>query len=220
MVTKKEFYKNAVSVYNKNGEQVFSWSSGTDSIICADISSSSRTIAASLISTEDRVKSYVMLFDINKKEAYQTIEFTESAIFSTRFIGETLNLVADNRITGMDTDGEVKWNQIYTENVLMLTECDADGNRVVVSEKDNIPELITYSAKGKTDKAVNLDIIPDCVDVLDDVVVYNNERIIIFGNPARLGRYITSMDIQNLKVTSDKSFVVVYNNSLEFVNAK
>lgn len=220
LVTKKEFYKNAICVYNKNGEQVFAWNSGADTIVSVDISSSSRTIAASLINTEERVKSYVMIFDINKKEADQNIEFTESAIFNTEFIGETLNVVGDNRITGISISGDVEWNQIYTDDILNLTVCDADGNRVVVSENNNIPKLTTYSGNGKEKKNVDLEIIPDCVDISDNVVVFNSERVVVFGNPSNLEKYITSMDIQNLKVTGKESFVVVYNNSLEFINAK
>lgn len=220
LVTKKEFYKNSVCVYNKNGEQVFAWNSGADTIVSADISSSSRTIAVSLVNTEERVKSYVMIFDINKKEPDQNIEFTESVIFDTEFIGETLNVVGDNRITGLNKKGDAEWNHIYIDDVLNLTECDTEGNRIVVSEKNNIPKLTTYSAGGKEKKNVDLEMIPDCVDISDNIIVFNNERVVVFGNPSNLEKYITSMDIQNLKVTSKESFVVVYNNSLEFVNAK
>ena len=161
-----------------------------------------------------------MIFDINKAEPYQTIEFTESIIFDTEFVGETLNVVGDNRITGLSRNGDSEWNQIYTDDILNLTECDMDGNRVVVSENNNIPKLKTYSDRGKNKKEVDLEKIPDCVDILDDIVVFNSGRVVIFGNPSKLEKYITSMDIQNLKVTDKKSFVVVYNNSLEFVNAK
>lgn len=220
LVTKKEFYKNSVCVYNKNGEQVFAWNSGADTIVSADISSSSRTIAVSLVNTEERVKSYVMIFDINKKEPDQNIEFSESVIFDTEFIGETLNVVGDNRITGLNKKGDAEWNHIYIDDILNLTACDTDGNRIVVSEKSNIPKLTTYSAGGKEKKNVDLEMIPDCVDISDNIIVFNNERVVVFGNPSNLEKYITSMDIQNLKVTGKESFVVVYNNSLEFVNAK
>ena len=220
LVTKKEFYKNAICVYNKNGEQVFAWNSGADTIVSADISSSSRTIAASLVNTEERMKSYVMIFDINQKEANQNIEFTESVIFDTEFVGETLNVTGDNRITGLSISGDVEWNQLYIDDILNLTVCDADGNRVVVSENNNIPKLTTYSAGGKEKKNVDLEMIPDCVDISDNIIVFNSERVVVFGNPSKLEKYITSMDIQNLKVTGKESFVVVYNNSLEFVNAK
>lgn len=220
LVTKKEFYKNAICVYNEKGEQVFSWSSGTDSIISADISSSSRRVAASLINTDSRVKSYVMFFDINKTEPYHNIEFTESIVFKTQFIGETLHVVADNRITGIETDGEVLWDLTYTDRQLILTEADEDGNRLTSIEKNNIPSLIVLDSDADTETTINLDVSPDYADIKDETLIYNNERIVIFGEPRKLGRYITSMDIRGLKVTSDESFVVVYNNSIEFVVTK
>ena len=220
LVTKKEFYKNAICVYNEKGEQVFSWSSGTDSIISADISSSSRRVAASLINTDARVKSYVMFFDINKTEPYHNIEFTESIVFKTQFIGETLHVVADNRITGIETDGEVLWDLTYTDRQLILTEADIDGNRITSIEKNNIPSLIVLDPDADVDTTINLDVSPDYGDIKDETLIYNNGRIVIFGKPRKLGRYITSMDIKGLKVTSDESFVVVYNNSIEFVVIK
>lgn len=217
LVTKKEFYKNAVCVYNEKGEQIFSWSSGTDSIISADISSSSRRVAAALVNTDTRVKSTVMFFDINKEAPYHNIEFTESLIYKTHFIGETLNIEADNRIAGINTDGDVLWDLTFTDKDLIFTSADGNGKRIAVIEKDNIPSLLVLAEDADVETTVNLDVSPDYADIKDKVLIYNNERIVIFGEPRRLGRYITSMDIKGLKVTGSDSFIVVYNNSLEFV---
>lgn len=217
LVTKKEFYKNAICVYNERGEQIFSWSSGTDSIISADISSSSRRVAAALVNTDTRVKSYVMFFDINKETPYHNIEFTESLIYKTHFIGETLNIEADNRIAGINTDGDVLWDLTFTDKDLILTSVDGNGKRIAAIEKNNIPSLLVLDKDADINTTVNLDISPDYADIKDKVLIYNNERIVIFGEPRRLGRYITSMDIKGLKVTDSDSFIVVYNNSLEFV---
>lgn len=219
LVTKKEFYKNAVSVYNQRGEQIFSWSSGTDSVISADISSSNRRVAVSLINTDLRVKSYVLFFDVEKEEPYRNIEFTESAVFKVRFVGETLHVEADNRIVGLKTDGDVLWDLTYTDSELILTEADGDGRRITAVESNNIPSLTVLDSDANTEATIKLDVSPDFADIKDETVIYNNERVVIFGEPKKLGRYITSMDIKGLKVTSDNSFVVIYNNSLEFVVA-
>ena len=42
VVTDKSSYRGGISVYNKSGEQIFSWASGSDAVICADISAASR----------------------------------------------------------------------------------------------------------------------------------------------------------------------------------
>ncbi len=218
LVTKKEFYKNAVLVYNKNGEQVFSWSSGTDTIIHADISASTRRIAVSLINTDERVKSYIMLFDINKSEAYHTVEFTESIVFNVRFVGETLNLTADNRLTGLKVNGDVEWDKVFEDSVLMLSSSDIEGNKAIISENENLPQLIVYEPNGKKKHTVKLDSLPDFLDIRKNNVLYNSERIVVFGRPDKLDRFIASMDIMGLKIIDDNSFVIVYNNSLEFVS--
>lgn len=220
LVTKKEFYKNAVSVYNKNGEQIFSWSSGTDTIINADISSSTRRIAVSLINTEERIKSYVCLFDINKTEAYHNVQFTESIVFKTKFIGETLNLTADNRLTGLKVNGDVLWDEVYNDSELVLSATDKNGEKLAVIDKNNIPELAIYSKKGDKKESITLDILPDYADIKENNVLYNSERVVVFGKPDKLNRYIASMDIKGLKIIDNSSFVIIYNNSLEFVHAE
>lgn len=220
LVTKKEFYKNAVLVYNKNGEQIFSWNSGTDTIINADISGSTRRIAVSLINTDDRVNSYVMLFDINKTEAYHNVQFTESIVYKTHFVGETLNLYADNRITGLKINGDILWDQVYADSELVLTASDSEGNKASVIDNNNIPQLLLYSKRGAEKERIKLDVLPDYLDIKANRLLYNNERIVVFGNIDKPDRFIASMDIKGLKVTDENSFVIVYNNSLEFVSAK
>ncbi len=220
LVTKKEFFKNAVLVYNKNGEQIFSWNSGTDTIINADISASTRRIAVALVNTDERVNSYVILFDVNKTEPYHNVQFTESVIYKTHFVGETLNLYADNRITGLKVNGDVLWDGIYNDSEIILSSFDKDGNKALIVDKNNIPELSVYSKKGGLKDSVKLDVLPDFLDIMGNKLLYNNERIVVFGKINKPERFIASMDIKGLKVTDENSFVIIYNNSLEFVNAK
>ncbi len=220
LVTKKEFYKNAVSVYNKNGEQIFSWSSGTDTIINADISKSTRRIALSLLNTDERVKSYIMMFDINQTKPYHTVEFTESVIFNTRFIGETLNLTGDNRLTGLAVDGDVVWDNLYPDSSLVFTSCDNYGNKAVVLDTNNIPEIAIYDEDGHEDDRFKLDVLPDYIDINGRSILYNAGRIVNFGKAGKLHQYIASMDIMGLKAIRSDAFVIIYNNSLEFVKAK
>ena len=49
VVTDKSSYRGGISVYNKSGEQIFSWASGSDAVICADISAASRSVAVALL---------------------------------------------------------------------------------------------------------------------------------------------------------------------------
>ena len=217
LVTKMEFYKNAVSVYNKNGEQIFSWSSGADTILSADISKSTRRVALSLINTDERAKSYVLMFDINQAEPYVNVAFDDSVIFKARFIDEALNLTADNRISGLNVNGKIKWDNIYEPDELILACGDKDGNKLAVLDRKNIPQIVTFSKNGNETKAEAINSIPDSADILGDKVIFNNGRIVEFGKADKLGIYIASMDIKGLKIINDNAFCIIYNNSLEFV---
>ena len=81
VVTKKEFFKGAVEVFNKNGERVFSWGSGTDTVVCADISPSGRKIAVGFVNAKDNIKGSVQFFNIDEKESYKTVEIPSSVVF-------------------------------------------------------------------------------------------------------------------------------------------
>ena len=220
LVTKKEFYKNAVSVYNKNGEQIFSWSSGADTILSADISDSTRRVAMSLINTDERAKSYVLMFDINQKEPYVNLEFTESVVFKVQFIEEMLNVFSDNRVAGLNVSGDIKWDNVYEPHELVSAVTDKNGNKISVLDTQNIPKIVVFTKNGNEKESAAINTIPDYSDILENKVIFNSGRIVSFGKLNDLGTYIASMDIKGLKIINDNAFAIIYNNSLEFVKGK
>ena len=122
-----------------------------------------------------------MFFDINKSESYHTVELTESIVFKTRFIGETLNITADNRMTGIKGDGKISWDIVYDQGSFLLNATDFGGNKACVLEKDNIPQLITYNNGKKQKNTIDLESLPDYLDTMGNSVLYNSERIVVFG---------------------------------------
>lgn len=218
-VTKKEYYKGAIEVYNKEGSRIFSWSSGTDYVIAADISGSSRRVAASLLNTDSTVNSSVVLFDMNKTEGYASLVYPDTAVYNIEFVNETVNAAADNRIAGISVRGKVLWDKLFQDEKLIKYACDNRGNKLVLLEQDNIPRLEIYAKSGDKKQEINTEEIPDFIDILDNTILYNNNRVVVFGRPARLEKYAASMDIKDLKILDKSTCLIIYNNSIEFLKA-
>ncbi len=217
VVTKKEFFKGAVEVFNKNGKRVFSWGSGTDTVVCADISPSGRKIAVGFINAKDNIKGSVQFFNIDEKECYKTVEIPSSVVFKIDYIGEKLNVFCDNRLIGLSVHGSVSWDE-GIDGDFSAYSIDTEGNKAVVIDKYNVPVIRTYSKSGRLKKEFNADELPDYIDISDNLLLYNNTRMIVFGKPGREQKYAAAMDVKGLRIIDSRTYLIVYNNSIEFVS--
>ncbi len=216
VVTKKDFFKGAVEVFNKKGERVFSWASGTYSIMCADISPSGRKIAVGFLDEKQEIKGIIQLFNIDEEESYKTFEIPGTAVFKLEFVGETLNVFGNNRFVGLSVHGSVIWDEL-ADGVACAFDMDSKGNKVIVFDADNLPVIKRYSQKGRLRDHDSTDELPDYIDISGSTVLYNNTRMIYFGKLGREQKYAASMDVKGLRIIDNKNYMIIYNNSLEFV---
>lgn len=218
-VTDKSSYKGGISVYNKSGAQIFSWASGSDTVMSADISAASRCVAVSLLNTEVTAKTTIQLFNVNETKSYAKVDIDDTVIFDMEFTGDTLSAFGDNRIVGISAKGKLIYDNTF-ENV-QLTHCaiDDDGNKLLSFDDGNIPMLNMYSKKGTLKESVTLTGVTDFIDINGRDVLYNIGRDVYFGriNSKDITKYTATMDIKDLLVISDNVFVIVYSNSFEVV---
>ncbi len=218
-VTNKSSYKGGISVYNKTGEQIYSWASGSDTVICADISASSRRVAVSLLNTENTVKSKILLFDVNKTQSYASIDVEDTVIFDMDFTGNILNAFGDNRSVGIGENGKVVFDNTFEGVQLTHSAMDAKGNKLLSFDDGNVPMLNMYTGKGSLKETVTLTGVADFIDISGNDILYNIERDIYFGkiNSKDIVKYTATMDIKDLLIMTDNTFVIVYSNSVEVV---
>lgn len=219
VTTDKEYSKGAVEVFNKDGRRVFSWTSGAEYVMDACISDSKRRIAIATLNADEKAKSFVNLFDINETEAYHKELMNNCVIAGVEFVGTSLDVTADNCLAGLKIGGGVKWQNEFSEGELQKYEMDNRGNKLVSVEKDAVPYVHVYAEGGELLSVTELGLEPDCLDINGRTVLYNQGRAVYFGTPGKEGKFTASMDVKNLKIIDSSSFLVVYNNSIEFVNA-
>ena len=217
VATEKDFYKGAVEVFNKSGRQVFSWNSGSEYVMGASISENSRRLAIVLLNTDEKVKTNVQFFDINKSSGYHTTAFENSAVLSARFVNNVLDITGDNCIAGLKLNGNKKWYTKYKENQLVNFSMDMRGNKIIALESNAIPYLNVYAENGNLLTSFETEDTPGSIDIMGRNIIYNISRDIYFGVPGKEKHFMASMDVKKLKIIDASSFLVVYNNSLEFI---
>ena len=219
IITDKASYKGGISVYNKSGAQIFSWASGSDSVISADISSSSRRVAVALLNTDANAKSAIQLFNVNKTNSYAKVDADDTVIFEVTFADDTLNAFGDNRILGVSSSGRVIYDNTFENVQLTHSAVDDDGSKLLSFDDGNIPMLNLYSPGGSLKDSVTLTGVTDFIGVSNKNALYNIGRDVYFGklNSKNMTKYTATMDIRNLYVLSDVSFAIVYSNSIELV---
>lgn len=220
VVTKKDFYKGAFEAFNKNGARIYSWSSGKDYIVTAAISPSTRTIAVSLMNTDETVQSHVQLFDINRSQSHVTVNFGETVVFGLEFINSRLTAFSDCSICGLDEDGDLLWRHMYDNGrQFMSYSSDAKGNKLVLIDNNDKPELHVYTPSGKEKAVFNIEEFADSLGINGRLFIFNNNRTITFGRLTSPNQCAASMEIKGLYVLDEDVCMVVYNNSIEFIKA-
>lgn len=219
LVCDKENYKGSICVYNKDGKKVFSWLSGKNNIISADISTSSRRVAASLLNTEGKAFSIIKIFDINSKDNKTEINFDDTVIFKVEYSGDTVTGFGDNSLIAMTASGRVISDKRFDKVDITHYALDNEGNRLINIDSASIPVFQQYSKKGTLRNEMIIDEMPDFTDISGNTVLYNEGRDILLRKmgSSRMSRYTATMDILQLVLISDRDYAVIHSNSLEIV---
>lgn len=217
LITEKEAYKGSVSVINKKGEEVFSWISGVNYITSVAMLKS-RNVAISLVSTENTVKSYVMLFNIYDSDPINGTEIANSLIFNSDKHKNNAYICADNSIASVNKDGELNYCIRFDDMEITHTASDEKGRRAVSYTADNIPYINVYNRKGDLYASTETESVPDYIDIYKSTVLYNNGRDVLCGETDDIKtRYAAPMTVKNLIMINKNAYMIVYENSLEIV---
>lgn len=219
VVTDKASYKGAVAVFNREGNMIFSWASGSDNIVSADISSESRRVAVALLNTDNKVKSAIQLFDMNETQSYAQAVFEDTILFDIDFVGDNVSAFGDNCIAGLSADGELIYDKRFDSAEFVHYGTDRAGNKILLFDDTNIPLINVYNSRADLKYQLTSDELPDFVDINGKYIVFNNGRNVIYGRAGKkqLDKYTASMDIKDLIIIDKSTFVIVYSNNIEVV---
>ncbi len=217
LVTDKTAYKGGVLVINKKGEEVFSWISGVNYITSVAMLKS-RNVAVSLVSTENNVKSYVMLFDIYSTDPLNGTEITDALIFDSVPYRNNVYVSADSSVSSVNSDGELNYSIRFDNTDITHSVTDTNGWRAVSYTEGNLPYINVYNRRGSLYSTAQTESVPTHTDLYKSTVLYNNGRDILCGEADGIKAcYSAPMTVKNLIMMNRNTYMVVYENSLEII---
>lgn len=218
LVTEKQAYKGAVVVLNKKGEEVFSWVSGVNYITSAT-PLKNRKVAVTLTDTSKNVISYIMIFDIYSPDPIGAAELTDTLLYDSSFSSDMAYASGDNCIAAVNLSGETVYDVRFDSVAITRSSSDAYGNRLVTFTENYIPAMNLYNKKGELIHSEVIDASPDCTDIYESTVLYNNGREIICGDVESDKRtvYTAPMNVKQLILINDSSYAAIYEDTIEFI---
>ncbi len=221
IVFNRDSYKGSVAVFNKSGEQVYLWNSGTYNIMDADISDS-RRLAVALLDSSSQITSKIYFFDIDKPEAEASTDIADSLVFDIDFNGKTLNAFADNRTIGLSQNGKINWSYDTSEKNIINYAMADNGAKAIAYDNANASEITILSSGGKENNIIKSDVLPDFVDLASGRLLYNEGRTLNIANLSGtvLAKYAGSRDVKKAYIIDANNIFIVYASSIEFLNLK
>ncbi len=216
-VTEKEYFKGQVAVFNKSGQIVFAWDSGSYNILDAAISKD-RSVAVSLLNTDSGADSFITCFGVDGKTKYKTDNFKDSLIFDLEYCGDRLNAIADSRCVGINKRGKILWDYSFENKLLKNYAIAKNGSKLLLFEVGGAGEIIILSAGGKAYAPLTPETIPDCVSIKSDYIAYNSGRDVIITDfkGKKFLRASCDSNIQQLLAIGPKNAFCVYSSSIQF----
>jgi len=216
-VTEKEYYKGQVVVFNKSGERIFAWDSGSYNILDADISPK-RRVAISLLNTDEGADSYVTSITVNGDVKYKTELFKNNIIFDVEYVGESLNVFSENGVRIITASGKVAWENIYEDKILSRRMMDRNGDAVLFFDTAQSDDFVTITKKGKAYPPIRAESEPDSISISDGFVAYNSGRDIILTNKngKKTKRATCDSDIRQIHIIDSGKVLAVYSSSIQF----
>lgn len=217
LVTYKTAYKGAVSVINRKGEEIFSWISGVNYITSASMMKN-RSVAVSLVNTENGVKSYIMLFDVYSEDPLGGTEIADSLIYKSSSRKKNTYAAGDNMIACINSEGESKYIIHFDDMEITHTACGKKGWSAVFYTDNYIPRINVYKPNGDLYSSAAGECTPEYTDIYKQYVLYNNGRDVICGKINGIKtKYSVPMAVKNLIMLSKDTYMIAYADSLEII---
>lgn len=219
LVTQRENYRGGVSVYNKAGTQIFSWSSGQNNVMCAAYSSSSKKLAVVLVNADNEVYSSIKIFDVNDGREETSLVFKDTLLFDMSYTSNIITVFGDNSMITLTQGGEIISDRRFDNVELSHFAYDMLGNKTVVFDSDNIPVMQTYNLRSGVKKEMFINELADCVDISGKYLLYNSGRDVILRREGSdtVKVYTAPMDVTGLVLINSDSFAVIHSNCVEII---
>ncbi len=151
VATEELGYKGAVRIFNKNGTEIFKWSSGSGYIGDIDISSKNRLAIAQLMTDKEEVYSRIMVVEADSQKDAKNIAQIEGIVSKLKYKDNGgLIAVCDNGVYAFKKNGKQDYFIDFGSRTPVGCNIENENNMVFAFDSGlNNTVLESYSATGK-----------------------------------------------------------------------
>lgn len=210
--------QSVLTVYSNRFKKEFQWNCSGERIASISLSDNSKRVAVSAVgATNAEIYTRFLLFKTDESEPVTDIKYSGTLIYKTVYTSsEKIIAVGDNKTVVFNSKGEILEEVTYSEDSVSAIASDSNGNTVICLDEygGSKSRILIYKSNGKLSGEINLNGVPEAVDISDNrVAVALGSEIIKFSYKGKeLDRIQAHGSPSHIVVTSGSVYTVESGN--------
>lgn len=215
-------YKGLVTLFSKDGDELFKWHSGGGYIGDIDISSKNKIAVSQIVTNKEKVYSRIMVIDPASNEEPVCIAELEGVVMKLNYrANQALIAVCENGLYGFKKSGKQYFAVSFEGRTPIGCNIENEDNMVISFDSGlNNTILESYSASGKLRGSYSSDNEVKAFDVNGECIVAVSQGSIVKLNPkGNVKKEISlSRDVQEIRIFSSRDrFLSLGGSSAEII---
>ncbi len=215
-------YKGLVTLYDKNGSELFKWHSGAGYIGDIDILSKHKIAVSQILTNKEKIFSRILIIEPDSKEEPLCIAELEGIVMKLCYRDNgSLVAVSENGLYGFKKNGKPDFSVSFEGRTPIGCNIENQGNMVFAFDSGlNSTVLESYSAGGKLRGSYNSNNQIKVFDVNGECIVAVSPDGIVKLNPkGEVKKKISlSKDVQKIRIFSSRDrFLSIGGSSAEII---
>ncbi|MBU5420463.1 hypothetical protein KQI11_10025 [Acetanaerobacterium sp. MSJ-12] len=158
VATGSDRYLGQVSVYDRNQQLVFGWSSSKEYILSVSMGSGGNLAVACVNAVDGRVTTVVYALNIHREEELSRTEFPGSLALQMRWEGSTIQLVCDDQVFALKKDGSLAGSTAFEGSVLAIGNIGGGDYAVALGDntQSHLNKVLLVGQKGQVKATVEV----------------------------------------------------------------
>lgn len=181
-VTEGDMHKRDVTVYDKDGKELFVWTSGSKLVVDAAIADNDKNVVIASLETHGTVmRSVVNFYNISKKEPISTQTFDNEIISALKFHDNYVYCIGESKTATFTVGGDKKGEIPYKTKSLLSCETNKNGIVMAFMEttlSDKRYNIEIYSESAEKRSEYFHDYKAEYIDASDSYIVIGREGLV------------------------------------------
>lgn len=206
-------YKGMVTLYNKNGKEVFKWHSGSGYIGDIDISSKKRIAVAQIMTDKEKVYSKIVSINPGSDKEPETIAEVEGIVMKLKYRDNgKLVAMSDKGVFCFKKSGKLDFSTDFGGRIPSKCNIENENNMVFAFDSgQNSTILESYSASGKLRGSFDAKSEVSSMDVNGECIVAVKRDSIVRINPKGVVKeeIKANKDVKGIRIFQNRSKILV-----------